>query len=239
MDRGETMIEMTRNRAQMVLDRRLFNALLLLTLAFAAPGMSLADPKKPIKIVAFGDSLTAGYMLAPKDAFPAQLEAALRARGHAVEVVNAGVSGDTTAGGLERFDWAVPEGTEAVILELGANDALRGLDPARARANLAAIIARLRERRIEILIAGMAAPRNWGDAYVAAFDGMFAELAAASGALHYPFFLEGVALRPELNLGDGLHPNSKGVAQIVRNMLPATEKLIERVETRRIAAAKG
>jgi acyl-CoA thioesterase-1 len=223
----------------MVLGGRLFNAILLVGFMLAAPMAALADPGKPIRIVAFGDSLTAGYMLPPRDAFPAQLQAALKARGHAVEVINAGVSGDTTAGGLERFDWAVPEGAEAVILELGANDALRGIDPALARANLRKILDRLKSRRIEVLIAGMAAPRNWGDAYVSSFEGMFAELAAEAQAIHYPFFLEGVAMRPELNLGDGLHPNAKGVATIVRNILPTVERLIEQVKAARAVAAKG
>lgn len=220
--------------------RRLFNALAvmaaLLATMVAAPMPGLADAKKAMKIVAFGDSLTAGYMLAPTEAFPAQLEVALKAKGHKIEVVNAGVSGDTTAGGLERFDWAVPEGTEGVILELGANDALRGLDPALARANLGKILTRLKDRRIEVLIAGMSAPRNWGDAYVKAFDGMFAELASEAGAIHYPFFLDGIALRPELNLGDGLHPNAKGVGEIVTRIMPSVEKLIERIKARRLAA---
>jgi len=246
MDRGEALNAMTPtglHLPQMGARCGLFNALLSAALALGMlvgwASLGHADPAKPMRIVAFGDSLTAGYMLPPQDAFPVQLERALKAEGRAVEVINAGVSGDTTAGGLERFDWAVPEGTDAVILELGANDALRGIDPALSRANLRKILARLRQRNIEVLLAGMSAPRNWGDAYVQAFDRMYPELAAETGAIHYPFFLDGVALRADLNLGDGLHPNGKGVAVIVKAIRPSVEKLIGRVEARRAAAAKG
>lgn len=186
----------------------------------------------PIRIVAFGDSLTAGFMLTPQEAFPAQLEKALRARGHAVEVVNAGVSGDTTGGGLERFDWAIPQQTDAVILELGANDALRGIDPATARANLDKILSALGQRSIPVLVAGMKAPRNWGDAYARDFDAIFPDLAQKHGALLFPFFLDGVALDPQLNLGDGLHPNGRGVAAIVSRILPLAEQLLARVGAR-------
>ena len=231
-------------KQEMVRARRLFNAVLgksvLAALAcILVVSTARADAVKPIKIVAFGDSLTAGYMLPQSEAFPVQLERALKARGHVIEVINAGVSGDTTGGGLERFDWAVPEGTEAVILELGANDALRGISPAKARANMEKILGLLKARGIEVLVAGMAAPRNWGEDYVKSFDAIYPELARQSGAIHYPFFLDGVALKPELNLGDGLHPTGKGVAVIVGNILPAVESLIERVKARRTAAAKG
>lgn len=207
---------------------RLGLLLMAITMTFASAHAS----GKPVRIVAFGDSLTAGYQLPASDAFPAQLQRALKARGHAVEVANAGVSGDTTQAGLERFDWAVPEGTDAVILELGANDALRGLDPAIARRNLETIVMRLKSRNITVLLAGMTAPRNWGDAYVKAFDAIFPDLAAAHGALLYSFFLEGVALQADLNLADGLHPNAKGVARIVERILPSVEQLIERARTR-------
>jgi acyl-CoA thioesterase-1 len=192
---------------------------------------------QPIRIVAFGDSLTAGFGLPQLAAFPVQLQRALAAKGHAVEVINAGVSGDTTAGGLDRFDWSVPDKVDAAILELGANDALRGLDPGRARANLGAIVQKMKGRGMEVLIAGMAAPRNWGDAYVAAFDPIFPDLARTHDALLYPFFLEGVAMRPELNLADGLHPTEAGIAEIVRRILPQVEALIGRVKARRSAAA--
>jgi len=212
--------------------RPLVNALLaigLIAMHFSSP----AAADRSVRIVAFGDSLTAGYQLAPQEAFPAQLETALRARGHKVEIVNAGVSGDTTAAGLERLAWAVPDGADAAIVELGANDALRGLDPAAARRNLHTIVARLKAMRLDVLLAGMTAPRNWGDAYVRSFDAIFPDLARQEGLLLYPFFLEGVALQPSLNLSDGLHPNARGVAVIVERILPAVEQLIARVAARR------
>lgn len=192
-----------------------------------------AGDVEPVRIVAFGDSLTAGYLLSPDDAFPHQLAVALKARGHAVEIINAGVSGDTTAGGLQRLDWSVPDGTEAVILELGANDALRGMPPEEAHNNLDAIVTRLKARGIEVLIAGMQAPKNWGEDYRQAFDSIFRELATRHDTLLYPFFLDGVALDPALNLDDGLHPNAKGVARIVERILPVVEELIARVTARR------
>ena len=198
----------------------------------------LAQTPAPIRIVAYGDSLTAGYNLSPSEAFPVRLEAALKAKGRNVEVINAGVSGDTTAAALERFDWAVPDGVDAAIVELGANDGLRGQPPAQARKNLETIITKLKAKGIEILVAGIPAPRNWGDVYAKAFDPMFAELASANGALLYPFFLDGVALKPELSLPDGLHPNARGVAVIVERIMPKVEELIERVMQKRKTAAK-
>jgi acyl-CoA thioesterase-1 len=195
-----------------------------------------AQGKAPVRIVVLGDSLVAGFQLKASDAFPAQLERALKARGHAVEVANAGVSGDTTAGGLERVRWAVPDKTDAVILELGANDALRGLDPARAKANLDSIIAAVKAGGADVLLAGMVAPRNWGDDYARAFDAIYADLAAKHGTLLYPFFLDGVALDARLNLGDGLHPNAKGVVEIVGRILPLAEQLIARVRARQAAS---
>lgn len=193
------------------------------------------EQKSPetIQIVAFGDSLTAGYRLPPSAAFPAQLQKALKSRGHNVAVANAGVSGDTTSGGLQRLDWAIPPGTEAVILELGANDALRGIDPAEARANLDQILASLGERGIPVLLAGMRSPQNWGKDYVDSFESMYPDLAERHGALLYPFFMDGVALDPKLNLDDGLHPNSAGVARIVTGILPEVEALIERAKSKR------
>jgi len=189
----------------------------------------------PTRIVVLGDSLTAGYMLNAKDSFPAQLERKLKAAGVAVEIVNAGVSGDTTAAGLARLDWAIPDGTDAVILELGANDALRGLDPGKARSNLNTIIARLKRRNIEVLLAGMMAPRKLGESYANAFNGIFPDLAKEHDLLLYPFFLQGVAMRHNLNLGDGIHPNARGVAVIVDGIMPKVEELIVRVESRRKA----
>ena len=186
-------------------------------------------------LVAFGDSLTAGFGLAPEAAFPRQLEKALRARGHAVRVVNAGVSGDTASAGLTRLKWAVPEGADAVILELGANDALRGLDPDVTRAALERIIAALKADDIAVLLAGMRAPRNLGPEYGARFDAIYPALAEAHGLLLYPFFLDGVAAEPALNLPDGLHPNAKGVAVIVERILPSVEELLRRLAARRAA----
>jgi acyl-CoA thioesterase-1 len=198
-----------------------------------------ADAPRPVRLVAFGDSLTAGYMLPPSKSFPAQLSQALKAKGHLVEVVNAGVSGDTVAAGLERFDWAVAEGTEAVVLELGANDALRGIAPEKTRANLEKIVARLRAKNIEVLLAGMIAPGNWGADYERTFNVIFPDLARKYGLILYPFFLDGVALDPKLNLADGMHPTAKGVAVIVERMLPSVEELVSRVEARRLAASKS
>jgi acyl-CoA thioesterase-1 len=184
---------------------------------------------RPIRIVALGDSLTAGFGLAPSEAFPAQLERALAQRGHRVTIANAGVSGDTAAGGLARLDWSVPEGTDAVILELGANDALRGSDPARAEAALDAILTRLGQRRIPVLLAGMRAPRQLGPDYTQAFDAIYPRLARRHGAILYPFFLEGVAGERSLNLLDGIHPTGQGIARIVQGILPKVEQLIARV----------
>lgn len=206
--------------------------LLLVNVLVVALGLQAAEAQ-PVRVVAFGDSLTAGYGLPPEAAFPTVLERLLKAKGHDVEVANAGVSGDTTAAGLARLDWAVPPGTEAVILELGANDALRALSPERARANLDAILSRLGAQGIEVLVAGMQAPRNLGPDYVKSFDGMFAALAEKHAALLYPFFLDGVALDPKLNLSDGLHPNAAGVRIIAERILPAVEQLVARVRARR------
>ncbi|KAB2920193.1 MAG: arylesterase [Hyphomicrobiaceae bacterium] len=198
-----------------------------------------ASPATPLRIVVFGDSLAAGYQLKPSDAFPAQLERALKARGHAVEVINAGVSGDTTASGLERLKWSIPERADAVILELGANDALRGLDPGRAKVNLDKMITSLKGAGSEVLLAGMLAPPNMGEAYGQSFNAIYPELAKKHGLMLYPFFLDGVAMNAQLNLSDGMHPNGKGVAEITRKILPTVEQLIERVRARQAAAPKG
>jgi acyl-CoA thioesterase-1 len=187
---------------------------------------------KQLNIVALGDSLTAGYGLRNQDAFPAKLQQALAAKGIAVTVANAGVSGDTMSGGLARLDWSVPPGTDAVILELGANDALRGLDPAVTRRALDAILAALAKRNIPVLLCGMLAPRNLGADYARAFDPMYAELAKTYGALLYPFFLDGVAADAKLNQGDGLHPSAAGVDVIVAKILPKVEELIARARER-------
>ncbi|MEH0070536.1 arylesterase [Pannonibacter sp. Pt2-lr] len=195
--------------------------------ASLSSGAALANDE-PVKIVVLGDSLSAGYQLAPDEAFPVQLEKALREKGENVTVINAGVSGDTSSGGLSRLDWSVPPDADAVIVELGANDALRGVDPAATRKNIEAIVSRLRERGVEVLVAGMLAPRNLGEDYAAAFDPIFADVAKANDALLYPFFLEGVAMKPELNLADGMHPTGEGVSVIVANVLPLVQDLVAR-----------
>ena len=179
-------------------------------LAFAADA--------PVKMVVLGDSLSAGYGLPAGAAFPERLAAALKAKGIDVAMINAGVSGDTASGGLGRLDWSIPEGTEAVILELGANDALRGLDPALTRKALDSALTKLEERKIAVLLAGMLAPRNMGPDYAKGFDAIFPELAATHGAILYPFFLEGVAGDAKLNQPDGLHPTAAGIDVIVKNI---------------------
>jgi acyl-CoA thioesterase I len=181
-----------------------------------------------ITILAFGDSLTAGYGLDPDEAFPVRLEAVLNAKGHKVRVINAGVSGDTSAAGRDRLDWALSDDVDAVIVELGANDALRGMSPDQTRAALSAILATLKARKIPTLVAGMMAPRNLGPDYAAAFDPIFAELARQYNAIFYPFFLEGVAMRADLNQADGIHPDGHGVDEIVKRMTPKVEELIAR-----------
>lgn len=192
---------------------------------------ALVAAERPVKIVALGDSLMAGYQLPESAAFPAQLERALKARGVAAEVVNAGVSGDTSSGGLARLDWSVPQGTDAVILELGANDMLRGLDPKVTRAALDEIIGKLKARGIAVLLCGMRAPPNLGPDYARAFDAIYPELAAQHGVLFYPFFLEGVAAELGLNQRDGMHPTADGIAAIVTRIGPNVEELIRRVRS--------
>jgi acyl-CoA thioesterase-1 len=183
-------------------------------------------------IVAFGDSLTAGLGLSEKDSFPAQLERALKARGQQVKVVNAGVSGDTAAAGLARLDWAMPDDASAVIVELGANDALQGLDPAATKATLEKIITELRARGLPILLAGMEAPPNLGKEYVEQFRALYADLAQRYDLILYPFFLDGVALDDQYTLGDGMHPNAEGVARIVDGILPKVEELLVKAKPR-------
>lgn len=193
-------------------------------------GAARAAEHKPITLAAFGDSLTAGYGLPRGDGFAARLEEALRAEGRDVTVIDAGVSGDTTDMGLARLEWSVPADAQAVVVELGANDMLRGLPPEQARRNLDEIVARLTARGQKVLIAGMLAGRNLGDGYAAAFDPIFADVARKYGALHYPFFLDGVALHPERTLPDGLHPNAAGVKVIVAGILPRVRELLARVD---------
>ena len=181
---------------------------------------------EPVKLVGFGDSLMAGYQLPAADAFPVKLEAALRAKGHEVEVANAGVSGDTTSGGLSRLDWSIPDGTQGVILELGANDALRGIAPEQTEKNLDAMLTRLKERGIPVLLAGMLAPPNMGADYAERFNGIYKRLSEKHGVPLYPFFLEGVVTKANLQIEDGMHPNSAGVDVMVQSFLPAAEAFL-------------
>ena len=201
--------------------------MIFIVLIFLAPAMAHADQPR---LLVFGDSLVAGYGLPPGQSLPDQLQRDLAAKEVAVAVINAGVSGDTTAGGLARLDWSLADNPDAVIIVLGGNDMLRGLPPEGAAANLDAIISRLRERNIEVLLAGMMAPRNLGPAYIEAFDAIYPALARRHDIEFYPFLLDGVALDPELNLDDGLHPNRQGIIEISRRMLPVVERLLARLD---------
>ena len=194
---------------------------------------SAARDTKPIKMVVLGDSLSAGLGLSASSAFPARLQKSLETNGIAVDMINAGVSGDTTSGGRDRLDWSVPEGTEAVILELGANDALRGIDPRVTRAALTDILTRLKARKIAVLLCGMVAPPNYGSDYSARFNAIYPELAKSFGVPLYPFFLEGVATDARLNQADGLHPTAEGVDAIVQNILPTVEAFLGTISGQR------
>ncbi|QOF69269.1 arylesterase [Aminobacter sp. SR38] len=206
-------------------------ALKHLTFAFLAVSLAFFTTiapvwAEPFKIVGFGDSLMAGYGLNPGESFPEKLEKALRNNGHDVVITNAGVSGDTTSGGLSRLDWSVPDGTQLVILELGANDMLRGIDPALVEQNLDKMLARLQERKIEVLLAGMVAAPNLGHAYGEQFGTIYPRLAEKYGVTLYPFFLDGVAGDPKLLLEDGMHPTAEGIDRMVAKALPTVEKTI-------------
>jgi acyl-CoA thioesterase-1 len=190
---------------------------------------------KTLTLLALGDSLTAGYGLQPSDAFPVKLEAALKARGHDVRVINAGVAGDTALDGASRVDWALSDDVDAVIVEFGANDALRGLPVPQAEQALDQLLAKLGERKLPVLLAGMRAPPNLGPDYQAAFDGMYPRLAEKHGSLLYPFFLDGVAAEVTLNQADGMHPNPAGVDVIVERILPSVETLLEQAAARQAA----
>lgn len=179
------------------------------------------------RLLVLGDSLTAGYGLTEEESFPKQLEIALQQAGHKIVVINAGVSGDTSAGGFARLEWSLAEAPHLVIIELGANDALRGLPPEITFANLDAILERLKSSGLHVVLTGMKAPRNYGDEYTAAFDQLYPRLASKHNVTFYPFFLEGVALDPELNQADGIHPNAAGVEIIVERMMPVLEPLLK------------
>ncbi|MCY4238463.1 MAG: arylesterase [Rhodospirillaceae bacterium] len=205
---------------------RLAFALALLWSVIGAASVEAATRK----LMVLGDSLGAGFGLPTEQGFVAQLERALRARGYDITVMNGSISGDTTAGGRARLAWALVSRPDFVIVELGGNDGLRGLDPAQTRANLDAILKRLKEERIPALLAGMLAPRNLGPVYERKFNSVYAELADRYGAILYPFFLDGVALDPKLNQRDLIHPNAKGVAVIVERLLPYVERLVARTD---------
>ena len=201
-------------------------------LGIVALGTMLLTPvqAKSITILALGDSLTAGYGVAPNESIPAKLEAALRAKGLDVTIINAGVSGDTAAQGEARLDWAISDDVGGVIVELGANDALRGLDPGQAEQALKRIMDKLKQKNLPVLIAGMKAPPNLGPDYVAKFDAIYPRLAEDYGALLYPFLLEGVAADAKLNQADGIHPNPAGVDVIVTRITPSVEQLVQKMK---------
>lgn len=202
---------------------------LCLIVGFAATP-TRADAADEIKLVGFGDSLMAAYNLQASEGFPARLEAALRERGHNVSIADAGVSGDTTSGGLARLDWSIPDGTDGVILELGANDALRGLPPEKTRNNLEAMIERLEERGIAVLLAGMLAPPNMGGDYQTTFNAIYPDLAAEYDLTLYPFFLDGVITNSDLLLSDGMHPNPNGINTMVEKILPVAEQFLSDIK---------
>lgn len=196
----------------------IFSACFILTCALMTTAFA-----KPLEVVAFGDSLMAGYQLDREDAFPNRLAEALNANGLEINMTNAAVSGDTTSGGLARLDWSIPDGTDVVILELGANDALRGLPAQTTRENLDKMMARLNERNITVFLMGMLAPPNMGSDYEQEFNTIYPELANKYQVEFYPFFLDGVAGIPELNISDGIHPNPEGIAVMVEKILPVAE----------------
>jgi len=209
----------------------MFVHILVLGVALMTAGTGFAQTPaaagtRPLKLVVLGDSLSAGLGLSAAAAFPERLQKSLRSNGMAIDIINAGVSGDTSSGGRDRLDWSVPEGTDGVIVELGANDALRGTDPAITRSALSDIVTRLKARRIAVLLCGMVAPPNLGSDYSARFNAIYPDLAKSSGVPLYPFFLQGVAADASLNQADGMHPTAEGVDVIVRNILPTVEAFL-------------
>jgi acyl-CoA thioesterase I len=228
------------------LRRRDFGSAVLLTmlnhllvwgalLAASAPAFAqsaAASSNAPLKMVVLGDSLSAGYGLSGQEAFPAKLQKALKAKGIDVDMTNAGVSGDTASGGRDRLDWSVPDGTQAVIVELGANDALRGTDPSVTRAALTDIVARLKARGIAVMLCGMLAPPNYGADFAARFNSIYPDLAKSAGVPLYPFFLDGVAADARVNQADGVHPTAEGIDTIVKNILPTVEAFLGSISRR-------
>ncbi|MCP3395961.1 arylesterase [Bradyrhizobium sp. CCGB20] len=192
-----------------------------------------AEATKPVKLVVLGDSLSAGLGLQVQEAFPTKLQKALQAKGIAVDMTNAGVSGDTSSGGRDRLDWSVPDGTDGVIIELGANDALRGIDPDLTRTALTDIVARLKARKIAVMLCGMLAPPNYGAEYAARFNSIYPDLAKKFDVPLYPFFLDGVAADARLNQADGIHPTAAGVDIIVGNIMPTVEAFLGTISEQR------
>jgi acyl-CoA thioesterase I len=215
----------------------MFVHMLVLGVALVAADTAFAQAPatatKPIKMVVLGDSLSAGLGLSEASAFPARLQKSLKVNGIEVDMINAGVSGDTSSGGRDRLDWSVPDGTEAVILELGANDALRGTDPKITRSALSDILTRLKARKIAVLLCGMLAPPNYGSDYSARFNAIYPDLAKSFGVPLYPFFLEGVATDAKLNQADGMHPTAEGVDVIVKNILPTVQAFLGAISGQR------
>src|SRR3954465_392697 len=202
--------------------KTLLSIVLLLLISGAEPALAA-----PVKILAIGTSLTQGYGLPPGTEFTVQLQKALKQAGIDAVIINAGVSGDTSAGGLARLDWSLADHPDAVLLELGSNDMLRGIPPATTEKNLRAILDRLKAAHVRVLLAGMHAQRNLGADYVNQFDQIYPRLAKDYNVLFYPFILDGVALNPRLNQADGMHPNPAGVKVIVSRILPLVKKLVK------------
>ncbi|MGY4628669.1 acyl-CoA thioesterase-1 [Bradyrhizobium sp. USDA 4486] len=205
--------------------------LMLALMTMAKPAW--AEVTKPVKLVVLGDSLSAGLGLPGQEAFPIKLQKALQAKGIAVDMTNAGVSGDTSSGGRDRLDWSVPDGTDGVIVELGANDALRGIDPDLTRKALTDIVARLKARKIAVMLCGMLAPPNYGAEYAARFNSIYPDLAKTFDVPLYPFFLDGVAADAKLNQADGIHPTAAGVDIIVGKIMPTVEAFIGTIHEQR------
>jgi len=203
--------------------------MIVLTLTLTATATAPAKATDPIRIVVLGDSLSAGLGLPAGDAFPARLQKALKEKGIDIDISNAGVSGDTASGGRDRLDWSVPEGTEGVIVELGANDALRGIDPSVTRAALSDIVGRLKARGIAVLLCGMLAPPNYGSDFAARFNSIYPDLARSFGVALYPFFLDGVAADAKLNQADGMHPTRAGVDMIVTRIMPTVAAFLSSI----------
>lgn len=216
-------------RFKLILEK--FLLLLFLSGPVALAGVATAQEVRPLKLVGLGDSLMAGYQLQEDESYTAQLQKALQTRGISVEITNAAVSGDTSSGGRERADWSVPDGTDGVILELGANDALRGISPDETRRNLEAIIETFKARNIPVMLIGIMAPPNMGEEYANQFNPIYQQLADKYQLPLYPFFLDGVILEDELKLEDGMHPNAKGVAVMVERSLETVVSFTQQISS--------